>query len=138
GEIRHAEQPRERPHVRDHRVDLLRPDDRDRNDRSLGADRGRDETAAAEAAEPVAVFEALAGATRALGKDEDELIPLEQATRIVRMPDRLTRPAQKPAERRHAHELAGHQRPYVARPRMLDEDGGLDHRAVPREDAGMI
>ncbi len=54
------------------------------------------------------------------------------------MPYRLARTAQEPAQQRHAHELAGDERPDVARPRMLGEDGGLDHRPVPWEDARMI
>ncbi len=124
--------------VADHRVDLLRADHRDRDDRRPSPDRGGHEPSASEAAQSISLVEAFAGAARALGKDEHELIALEQPARVVGMPDGLPRPAQEPAHHRHTHELARHERAHVARPRMLREDGGLDHRAVPGQHAGVV
>src|SRR6185369_10193894 len=97
----------------------LRADDRDGDDRRPRPDGGGDETAASEAAQAVAVLELLARALHALGKDEHQLVALEQSPRVVRMADRLTRPAQEPAEHRHAHEEARHERADVTRLRVL-------------------
>src|SRR5205807_8095242 len=93
--------------------------------------RGRDKPTATEAAKPVAVLEALTGAARALRKNQNQLVALEQAARVVGMADGLACAAQEPAHHRHAHELARHEGADVARMRVLGEDSGLDHGAVP-------
>ena len=59
-EVREAQQPGQRPDVADHRVDLLGADDRARDDRHAGAQRGGDEPAAAEPLQLVPLRERLA------------------------------------------------------------------------------
>src|SRR5207237_4670757 len=90
-EVRQAEQSRHGSQVADHRVDLLRPDHGDRDDGRLGANRGRDKPAPAEPPQTVAISEALARAPRPLRKDQDELVALEEAPRVVGVADRLAR-----------------------------------------------
>src|SRR3954462_12154859 len=71
--VREAEQPGQGLEVGDLRIDLLSPDDRARDDRHLGAQRGGHKAAPAEALEFVAVAERLADALEALGEDPDQL-----------------------------------------------------------------
>jgi hypothetical protein len=54
------------------------------------------------------------------------------------MSHRLPGAAQEPAEHRHAQEQAGHQGAHVSRVWVLRENRGLDHRAVPGQDAGVV
>ncbi len=54
------------------------------------------------------------------------------------MPDRLPCPAQEPAEHRHAHEQARHQRAHVARVRVFRKNRGLDHGAVPWQNTRVV
>ena len=65
------------------RIDLLRPDDRDRDDRRAGAQRDLDEAAAPEPLQPVALGERLAGALRPLREDHHQVPLLEQPDRVV-------------------------------------------------------
>ena len=99
--------------VGDHRIDLFGADHGDGDDRGPRPDRRGDEPAPAEPPQAVAVLEALARAAHTLRKDKHELITLEQPPRVVGMPDRLSRPSQKPAQHRHAHEHARDQRTYA-------------------------
>ena len=97
-----------------------------------------DEAAASETPQAVAILEGLAGPLDAFREDQHQLVALEQSARVVGMADRLPGSPKEPAEDRHAHEEAGHQRPHVARLRVLDEHRRLDHRAVPRQHAGVV
>ena len=71
---RRADRPRQRRALGDLRIDLLRADDRDRDDRRAGPQRDLDEAAAAEALQPVALGERLAGSLDALGEDHHQLV----------------------------------------------------------------
>ena len=130
-EVGQAEEVGDRAEIGDHRIDLLRADDRDRDDRRSRPDRGLDVAAAAEPAQPVPVRPPLAGALHALGKHQHQLVPLQQAVRVIRVPDGLAGPAEKAGEAGHPDQEGSHQRPGVARLRVGLEERGLDHGAVP-------
>src|SRR5881409_3179002 len=68
-----------------HRMDLLRADDGDRDDRRPGAQRDLDETPSTQTADPVAVAIRLRRALHAFGKDADQLVALEQRRGVVGM-----------------------------------------------------
>ena len=88
---------------------LLGADDRDRDDRHAGAHRDLDEAAAAEAAELVALGEALAGALRALGEHEHELaFVVQQAVRVVGVRgDAAAARPQRADDRQRAEQVLG-------------------------------
>ena len=97
GKYGSAEQPGQRLGVADHRVDLLGPDDRARDDRRAGAQRGRDEPAAAEALQLVALAERLADALEALRPHPDELARRPAAARRRRCRPGCCRPCGRAA-----------------------------------------
>ena len=97
----HPERPEPREGRRDREVDeprqlleerhlgegghgLLGADDAERHELRLGAHRGLDEAAAAEAAQAVAVLVELLGALAALGEDQDELLLVVEEAMDVR------------------------------------------------------
>ena len=113
-------------------IDLLRADDRDRDDRRAGAQRDLDEAAAAEALQPVALGERLAGALRSLREHHHEVALLEQAHRVVGRGDHAADAAHEGAHPRQAEGPVEHHEARVARQRVVLLDRDAHHRRVPR------
>ena len=113
-EVRQPEQPGQQLDVGDHRVDLLGPDDRARHDRRLGAQRRRDEPAAAEPLQLVAVLEVLAQALVALGEHRGQLAGGQQPVRVGGAGHGVAGLARRLTDHRHVEHHVGGQQPQVA------------------------
>ncbi len=127
------------PGVAEHRVDLLGADDRHRDDRRLRAQRDLDEAAAAEALQPVALRERLAGPLHPLGEDHHQVVLLERAGGVVRA---RREPADAAHEGGEEGQDEGPVQDHELRPprqRVLLHDRRRDHRGVEREQrAGVV
>ena len=106
----HAEQPGQRRHVADQRVDLLGADDRQRDDRHAGAHRRGDEAAAAEALQLVALGVRLADALEALGPDADQLAAAEHPLGVLGAGQGGAAAARHRADERHPEDQVGAER----------------------------
>ncbi len=137
-EVRQPEQPGQQLDVGDHRVDLLGADDRARHDRRLGPQRGRDEAAAAEALQLVAILEVLAKALVALGEDGGELAGGQQPVRVGRAGHGVAGLARGLTDHRHVeHHVRGKQAQVAVR-RVLVVHRHRGHQSVERQHARVV
>ena len=137
-EVRQSQHAAEGRKVGEHRVDLLAADDADRDDRAAGAQRQLDKTTAAEPPQPVALAVGLAGSLDTLGKDEHQLVAVQQSLRVVRMSQGVAGAAEEPRRHRDAEEGVEDQRPRVSRRRMVGVDRSADHRPVVGQHARVV
>src|SRR5579864_5953045 len=137
-EVRKSKELRDRRQVGHHRIDLLRTDDGDRDDRRARADRCRDEATSPKSAQSIPILEVLASPADPFREHEDELVALEQSPSVVRMSDGLAGPAQEPAQDGHPQEHARNEGADMPRMRMLGKDRSLDHRPIPRQHARVV
>ena len=138
-EVQEPGQPLEHADLREHRHRLLRADERDRDDRDLGAHRGLDEAAAPEAPQPVAVRVELLRPLAALGEHEHELaLVVEQALDVGRVGGHAADLRHEHREQRVALEEVLDGQVHRPRARMLLLDRLEDHRRVGRQRAGVV
>ena len=83
-------------------------------------------------------MKSLPGSLHALGEDRDELVLLEQAQRVVGRGHHAADLAQQHRDPGQVEGPVQHEEARVARQRVLAQDRRRDHRAVPREDPGVV
>ena len=132
GEVRDVQERGEPAALEQDRHRLLRADDRDRDDRHARAHRDLDEAAAPEAVELVPVAEVLAGALRAFGEHERELlVVVHEPVRVVGVRgDAAGAGPQRAEHRQRAEQVLGEP---VDRAAELGLDAVHDHRRVRRD-----
>ena len=113
------QQPGQRRDVGDLGVGLLGPDDRARDDRLAGAQRRRDEAAAAEPLQLVPVGERLADPLEALRAHADEFAVGQQALRVRVAGQRAAVLAAELADDRHPEHQVGAEHAQVPVRRMM-------------------
>ena len=138
GKYGSPKQPGQQFDVGDHRIDLLRPDDRARHDRRLGAQRGRDEAAATEPLQLVSILEVLAEALVALGENGGQLACGQQPVRVLGARHGVTGLARGLTEHRHVEDHVGGQQPQIAVGRVLVVHRHRRHQSVERQHTGVV
>src|ERR1700693_1782434 len=131
-------QPRERLEVEHHRVQLLRTDDRDRDDRRPRPQRDLDETSAAQSPDSVPISIALGRALHSFRENSDELVTFEQCRCVVGMREHVAGLDEQHVRERHREGPVDDQHASVPRMRVLRHDRRADHRAVVRNDTGVV
>ncbi|VXC21528.1 hypothetical protein NOCARDAX2BIS_480023 [Nocardioides sp. AX2bis] len=135
-DVRQAQQPGQGRDVADHRVDLLRADHRERDDRDARAQRGRDEAAAPEALQLVALGVRLADALEALRPHADQLAPAQHPLGVLLAGQGRARLAGQGADDGEPEDEVGAQGPQETAGVVVHADHG--HQAVDGDRAGVV
>src|SRR5450631_2964094 len=135
---RKPEKPRERLEIEQDRMYLLRPDDRDRNDRRSGSEGHLHEPTTPHPLYAIAISVTLCCTFDALRENAHELVAFQKSGRVVGMREHVAGLGQQHARERHGESPVDDKHASVPRLGMLGDDRGADHRPVVRNHARVV